>query len=97
MERGDVASVKAANHPAAVSGPPVPGGFELPDRPGLSNKRRWETLMDARISQEMKIIIFSVKFDKFTGFFDKFLKGNTYSNHCNKKSYLKTLASCTQI
>ena len=92
MERGDVASVKAANHPAAVSGPPVPGGFELPDRPGLSNKRRWETLMDARISQEMKIIIFSVKFDKFTGFFDKFLKIVSLINNCNQKGYHKNLS-----
>ncbi len=31
-------------------------------------------LMDARIKAIMKIIIFSIKFDKFTGFFDKLLK-----------------------
>jgi len=92
MERGDVASVKAANHPAAVSGPPVPGGFELPDRPGLSNKRRWETLMDARISQEMKIIIFSVKFDKFTGFFDKFPKMIFLVTDCNQKICTKNMS-----
>ena len=30
--------------------------------------------MGLRITAEMKIIIFPVKFDKFTGFFDKFLK-----------------------
>ena len=92
MERGDVANVKAANHPAAVSGPPVPAGFELPDRSGLSNARRGEALMDARTAKKMKIIIFSVKFDKFTGFFDKFPKMIFLSNYCNQKSYLKNLS-----
>ena len=30
--------------------------------------------MDAGMTMEMKIMIFPVKFDKFTGFFDKLLK-----------------------
>ncbi|MCY3824722.1 MAG: hypothetical protein OXG62_12730 [Nitrospinae bacterium] len=37
---------------------------------------------------EMKIIIFSIKFAKFTGFFDKFLKIILPVNNCNSKTYL---------
>ena len=33
----------------------------------------------------MKIIKFSVKFDKFTGFIDKFLKRNYLVTDCNKR------------
>ena len=97
MERSDAARGKAANHPAAVSGPPVPAWSGRPDRSGLSNARREEALMDARTAKEMKIMIYPVNIDKFTGFFDKFLKDNTSANHCNKKGYLYILASCTQI
>ena len=32
--------------------------------------------MNLEMTMEMKIIQFSVKLDKFTGFFDKFLKTN---------------------
>ena len=31
-------------------------------------------LMDLNVTKKMKIIQFSVKYDKFTGFFDKYLK-----------------------
>ena len=34
----------------------------------------------------MKIILFSVKFDKFTGFFDKFLKIIFFAIDCNQRS-----------
>ena len=43
--------------------------------------------MDARTAKKMKIIIFSVKFDKFTGFFDKFPKMIFLATDCNKNSY----------
>ena len=33
-----------------------------------------------------QIIIFSIKFEKFTGFFDKFLKMYLFANDCNIKS-----------
>ena len=36
---------------------------------------------------EMKIMIFSINMDKFTMFFDKFLKNNVRINDCNQKSY----------
>ncbi|MDE0331601.1 MAG: hypothetical protein OXL41_06995 [Nitrospinae bacterium] len=37
--------------------------------------------------KKTKIMIFSIKFDKFTGFFDKFLKNTSLANGCNKKGY----------
>ena len=43
-------------------------------------------LKDAGAGREMKIIIFSVKFDKFTGFFDKFLKSIFFVIDCNIRS-----------
>ncbi len=36
---------------------------------------------------EIKIMIFSVKFDKFRGFFDKFLKFTSRLTVCNTKGY----------
>ena len=40
-----------------------------------------------RDGMKIKIMIFSIKSDKFTGFFDKFLKISDYANDCNKRSY----------
>ena len=40
-----------------------------------------------RITAIMKVMIFPVKFDKFTGFFDKFLKNDGQIKHCNEKGY----------
>ena len=73
--------------PAAVSGPPVPAWSDRPDRSGLSNARREEALMDARTAKEMKIMIYPVNIDKFTGFFDKFLKIISPANDCNQTGY----------
>ncbi len=44
-------------------------------------------LMDSGMTVEMKIMIFPEKLDKFTGFFDKFLKNNGQIKHCNQKDY----------
>ena len=44
-------------------------------------------IMDARMTMEIKIMIFSVKFEKFTGFFDKFLKNFSLVIGCNQKNY----------
>ena len=76
MERGDGASVMATNHPTVVFEPPVPGGFEPPNRSGSSSAGRGEALMESRMTKEMKIIQFPANIDKFTAFFDKFLKMN---------------------
>ena len=35
----------------------------------------------------MKIMIFCIKLDKFTGFFDKFLQSKSMASCCNQKSY----------
>ena len=43
---------------------------------GLITASRGGVLMNLEITREMKIIQFSKKLDKFTGFFDKFLKTN---------------------
>ena len=42
--------------------------------PRVLHPARAAALMDAGAGGEMKIMIFPVKLDKFTGFFDKFLK-----------------------
>ena len=44
-------------------------------------------LIGSRITEIIKIMIFSIKFGKFTGFFDKFLKIYTLANYCNQKGY----------
>ena len=49
-------------------------------------------LMGSRITAIMKVMIFPVKFDKFTGFFDKFLKNNVQINDCNQKGYHTNLS-----
>ena len=43
--------------------------------------------MGSRRAKKMKVIIFSVKYAKFTGFFDKFLKIVSLVNDCYKMSY----------
>ena len=42
---------------------------------------------DARMTMGMKIMIFPVKFDKFTGFFDKFLKIHSLVTGCKINNY----------
>ena len=49
--------------------------------------RREIMFMDAKMTMKMKIILFSVNFEKFTMFFDKFLKNNVQINDCNQKGY----------
>ena len=45
-----------------------------------------------RNDTEMKIMIFSIKLDKFTMFFDKFLKGAFLVIHCNHTGYQLNLS-----
>ena len=61
MESGDRARVKTTSPPSSVG-----------ERLLLARVR----LMDLNVTKKMKIIIFPVKYDKFTGFFDKYLKTN---------------------
>ena len=43
-------------------------------RSGLNTESRGGVLMDLRKTRKTKIIQFPVNIDKFTGFFDKYLK-----------------------
>ena len=49
-------------------------------------------LMGSRTTVIIKIMIFSINIDKFTGFFDKFLKNNVQINDCNIRSYHTNLS-----
>ncbi len=59
----------------------------LAPRPGLAVAAGGEGAMDSGIQLIMKVMIFSIKSDKFTGFFDKFLKCNTPASGCNQKGF----------
>ena len=78
MESGFGGKVKAANPPT----PFLKGTFSR--RVGALMKRGW--------IRKMKIILFPVNIDKFTGFFDKFLKNDGQIKHCNKKDYHTNLS-----
>ena len=54
-------------------------------RSGSATERGGAAVMGSRRAKKMKVIIFSVKFAKFTGFFDKFLKIISPVNDCNQK------------
>ena len=69
MESGAGARVKAAIFPALVC-------FALISRTGFITMSRGGVVMELGLTMNMQIIIFSVNIDKFTGFFDKYLKAN---------------------
>ncbi len=55
---------------------PVLVCFALISRTGFITMSRGGVVMDSGLTMNMQIIIFPVNIDKFTGFFDKFLKAN---------------------
>ena len=67
MESGAGAIVKAAIFPVLVC-------FGLDSLSGFITMSRGEALMDSGLTMNMQIIIIPVNTDKFTGFFDKYLK-----------------------
>ena len=71
MGSGEGLRMKTANPPT----PLIRGAFS----------RRGGALMERGWTMKMKIILFSENIDKFTGFFDKFLKNNIQINDCNQK------------
>ena len=79
MGWGDGARVRATNPPT----PLVRGAFS----------RRRSDGNGLRNDTEMKIIIFPVKCDKFTGLFDKFLKNTVLVNHYNHTGYHSNLSA----
>ena len=48
--------------------------------------------MDRGWMKNMQIILFPVNIDKFTMFFDKFLKNNVQINDCNQRGYQLNLS-----
>ncbi len=100
MGCGDGARARAADPSAKSSNAPSSVAFDTPssvafdarsslafDLPRGAFSRRGVALMEARITAIMKIMIFPVNIEKFTMFFDKFLKNDGQIKHCNKKSY----------
>ena len=58
------------------------------DNRGVGNGAR-----GLREGRKMQIIIFSIKFDKLTGFFDKLLKTIFLVNDCNSKVYYENMSA----
>ena len=65
----------------------LPLGWILAVWPDMTAAARAVAPMDSGKRLKMQIIIFSVKFNKFTGFFDKFPKIISPGNDCNQKGY----------
>ena len=62
-------------------------GINLAPCSRFVTESRGGALMERGWMMNMKIMIFPVKYDKFTMFFDKFLKNNVQINDCNQKGY----------
>ena len=72
---------------ASGEGSPAPLGSDSRPLVGLGNPHKMNRVDKREEGAKIKIIIFSIKFDKFMGFFDKFLKIVSLSNDCNQKGY----------
>ena len=75
MESGDGVRVKLASPEERGQLTSCPyEGVNLTPRSGLITASRGGAIMDLRMTKKMKIIQFPVNIDKFTTFFDKYLK-----------------------
>ena len=75
MESGDGVRVKLASPEERGQLTSCPyEGVNLVPRSRFITESRGGVLMDLNVTAEMKIIIFPENFDKFTSYFDKFLK-----------------------
>ena len=105
MESGGGVSVKTADIPSPLGsllssiGQLLLLGLEwiLAHCPGFAVASGAGAPVDSGKRLIMKVILFPVKFDKFTGFFDKFLKIIFSVNDCNKKSCHMNMSENTQI
>ncbi|GEM_PF-2139924 len=61
--------------------------FGLDSLSGLITESREGVFMASGVARKLKIILFPVNIDKFTGFFDKFLKGAFLVIGCNHIGY----------
>ena len=97
MESGAGAKAKAANPSEKSSSAPSSVAFDTRsslafDLPRGAFSRRGGVLMRPGMTREMIIMIFSIKFYKFTGFFDKFLKIISLVTGFNTRSYCINLS-----
>ena len=89
----DGARVKGANPPSPVGSVPSIRGFvATQDEAERAFSRRGGALMGPGVAMKMKVMIFPVKFDKFTGFFDKFLKIISLVTGFNTRGYYINLS-----
>ena len=72
---------------AFFAGSPAPVGVDSRSPAGFRRPKEIGRAHEGKAGAEMKIILFPVKFDKFTGFFDKFLKGACLATDCNHTGY----------
>ena len=98
MGCGDGAGVRAAKPSEKSSIAPSPVAFDTRSPLAFdllrgAFSRRGVALMDSRMTAIIKIMIFPVKFDKFTVFFDKFLKIYSPVTDCKTNSYHKNLSA----
>ena len=84
-------SAQAANARSSLAWNPQPRHLRGAE-PG-----REKMPVEPNASRVMKIMIFSVKLDKFTGFFDKFLNLLFQISYYNSDIYANNLTSCIQI
>ena len=77
---------------ASFAGSPGTAGIDSRSPVGFRRPKEIGRAHEGNDGAEMKIIIFPAKFDKFTGFFDKFLKGVCLVTDCNHKGYHPNLS-----
>ena len=77
---------------ASLAGSPAPVGVDSRSPAGFRRPKEMGRAQEGKAGAEMKIIIFPVNIDKFTGFFDKFLKGACLATDCNHTGYQSNLS-----
>ena len=65
---------------ASLAGSPAPVGVDSRSPAGFRRQKEMGRAHEGKAGAEMKIILFPVKLDKFTGFFDKYLKTHSKDN-----------------
>ena len=98
MEPGEGAGMMSANSSAQAADARSSLAFHPPTTPSSAcGAGREEMPVEPNAARVMKIMVFSIKLDKFTGFFDKFLNLSFPLCYYDSVSYLHNLASCIQI
>ena len=98
MEPGEGAGMMSANSSAQAAN--ARSSLALSPQPRHlrgAEPGREEMPVEPNAAKAMKIMIFSVKLDKFTVFFDKFLNLLFQINYYDSDIYANNLTSCIQI